>query len=220
MDTLGHYILLVAKCDLLTVILVNFYGYNSKSENDDLFDTLEIRLTHCLSKFPNSLILIGGDFNITLDNSFDRWPPRAPSSSNLRLKAFMQKFGIKDIWREKFPDLKSFTWNNKACTAMSRIDYWLASCSLQKENILINILPMPLTDHKAVSINVSLQSFSNNHYNSYWKLNNSILDNEPVKVTIRRLIAHYWNLAQLSNDYCNNWEFKKLWKCISQSQET
>ncbi len=72
----------------------------------------------------------------------------------------MQKFGIKDIWREKFPDLKSFTWNNKACTSMSRIDYWLASCSFQKENILINILPVPLTDHKAVS-NVGLQSFSN-----------------------------------------------------------
>ncbi len=209
-DTLGHYIILVAKCDLLTMILVNFYGYNSKSENDDLFDTLEIRLTHCLSKFPNSLILIGGDFNITLDNSFDRWPPRAPSSSNLRLKAFMQKFGIKDIWREKFPDLKSFTWNNKACTSMSRIDYWLASCSFQKENILINILPVPLTDHRAVSINVGLQSFSNIHYNSYWKLNNSTLDNEYVKVSVRRMIEHYWNLAQLSNEYCNNWELLKF----------
>ncbi len=103
-NNLGHCILLVAKCDLLNMILVNFYGYNSKSENDELFDTLEIRLTHCLSKIPNSLILIGSDFNITLDNSFDRWPPRAPSSYNFRLKAFMQKCGIKDNWREKFPD--------------------------------------------------------------------------------------------------------------------
>ncbi|KAI2643779.1 putative 149 kDa protein [Labeo rohita] len=122
----------------------------------------------------------------------------------------MQKFDIKDFWREKFPNLKSFTWNNKACTAMSRIDYWLASCSLQKENILINILPMPLTDHKAVSFNVSLQSFSSNNYNSYWKLNNSILDNESVKVTIRSLIAQYWKLAQRSNDYCNYWELLKF----------
>ncbi len=93
---------------------------------------------------------------------------------------------------------------------MSRIDYWLTSCSLQKENILINILPGPLTDHKAVSMNVSLQPFSNNHYNSYWKRNNSTLDNEYVKLTIRKLIAHYWNLAQLSNDYCNNWELLKF----------
>ncbi len=60
------------------MILVNFYGYNSKSENDDLFDTLEIRLTHCLSKFPNSLILIGGDFNITLDHWFSDFFGRAP----------------------------------------------------------------------------------------------------------------------------------------------
>ncbi len=40
-------------CDLLNMILVHLYGYTSKSENDYLFDTLEIRLTHCLSKFPN-----------------------------------------------------------------------------------------------------------------------------------------------------------------------
>ncbi len=95
---------------------------------------------------------------------------------------------------------------------MSRIDYWLASCSFQKENILINILPVPLTDHKAVFINVGLQSFSNIHYNSYWKLNNSTLDNEYVKVSVRRMIEHYWNLAQLSNDYCNNWELLKFKK--------
>lgn len=93
---------------------------------------------------------------------------------------------------------------------MSRIDYWLTSCSLNRENILINILPMPLTDHKAVSINIGLQSFSNNHYNSYWKLNNSVLDHESVKVTIRSFTAHYWNIAQLSNDYCNNWELLKF----------
>jgi len=95
----------------------------------------------------------------------------------------MQKLGVIDISREKFPVISSFTWNNKACTIMSYIDYWLAPCSLQKEDISFNILSTPLTDHKAVSINIFLHSsFYSNYHNSYWKLNKSLLDHEFVIV--------------------------------------
>jgi len=63
-DPLGHFIILVTKLDLVTTIIINFYGYNSKPENYVLINILESRFTHCFSKLPNSLI-IKGDFNIT-----------------------------------------------------------------------------------------------------------------------------------------------------------
>lgn len=213
-DPLGHFIILVIKLDLVTIIIVNFYGYNSKIENDALFKTLESRITHFISKFPNSFVLIGGDFNITLDNSLDRWPPRSVNYHNSTLKTFMQKFSVVDIWRDKFPGIRSFTWNDKACTVMSRIDYWLTPCNLHKENISVNILPTPLTDHKAVSITISLLSSpSSNYHNSYWKLNKSLLEHEFVKMTIRSLIAQYCNIAQISNNYYTNWELFKFEAC-------
>lgn len=125
----------------------------------------------------------------------------------------MQKFGVIDIWREKFPGISSFTWNNKACTIMSCIDYWLTPCNVHKEYISVNNLPMPLTDHKAVSINISLHSsLSSNYHNSYRKLNKSLLEHE-FEMTMCSLIAQYWNLAQISNNYCTNWELFKFEAC-------
>lgn len=97
---------------------------------------------------------------------------------------------------------------------MSRIDYWLTPCNLHKEDISVNILPTPLTDHKAVSINISLLSSpSSNYHNSYWKLNKSLLEHEFVKMTIRSLIAQYCNIAQISNNYYTNWELFKFEAC-------
>lgn len=84
-----------------TLITVNIYGYNTKPENDKLLNSIERRLDFWLSRFPNSILLIGGDFNIALDNAADRWPPGQPSSLNSNLKAFMQKFDVIDVWRRE-----------------------------------------------------------------------------------------------------------------------
>ena len=122
------------------ILLVNIYGYNSKQENDILFDDLEIHILHWLSKYPNVLILIGGDFNIALDSLLDRCPPRTNNSMAFNLTHFMLKFNLKDIWREKNPGMSSFTWSNKACTSLSRIDFWLISNFLDNNDIKVNIL--------------------------------------------------------------------------------
>lgn len=42
-----------------------------------MFEVIETRFLHCLSKYPNLVLLVGGDFNIALNGSLDRWPPNA-----------------------------------------------------------------------------------------------------------------------------------------------
>ena len=120
---------------------------------------------------------MGGDFNIALHSLLDRYPPRAYNYMAFNLTHFMLKFNLKDIWREKNPGMSSFTWSNKACTSLSRIDFWLISNCLDNNDIKVNILTIPLTDHKAISINISLNNNNNisQRMGSYWKLNSSIL---------------------------------------------
>ena len=139
-DPNGHYFILIVDINDTIILLVNIYGYNSKQENDILFDDLEIQILHWLSKYPNVLILIGGDFNIALDSLLDRCPPRTNNSMAFNLTHFMLKFNLKDIWREKNPGMSSFTWSNKACTSLSRIDFWLISNFLDNNDIKVNIL--------------------------------------------------------------------------------
>lgn len=213
-DSLGHYILLVVRFNNTTFITANLYGYNSKSDNDKLLDSLENRIFLWLSKYPDSLLFIGGDFNTTLDDTMDRWPPAQSSSSNTKLKMLMEKFDVNDVWREKFPNDKSFTWSNRTGTRQSRIDFWLVSNSIDRNNVTINILTTPLTDHRAVYINVQLFASDITHgRSSYWKLNNSLLINKLVIKEVNKLVSQFWNKATKEKSYSTNWELFKFEVC-------
>jgi len=130
-DSLGHYICQVI--DHNHSIFIKIYGYNSKPENDKLIDSIDARLTFWLSKYPSSFILIVGDFNITLNNSIDRWPHVSNSRDNLKMKTFMEKLNVVDIWRENFLNNISYTWSNSSGSRKSRIDFYLISNNITKD---------------------------------------------------------------------------------------
>ncbi len=208
-DLEGHYLILIINIDNFIVLLANVYGYNSKTGNDFLFDVLETRILYWISRYPNILLIIGGDFNIALNGLLDRWPPsseKAPSN----LITFMQGLNLIDIWREKNDNTKLYTWSNKAETSMSRIDLWLVSSCLDRRNITRNIVTTPLTDHKAVVLQVSLNSNIQFFRSSYWKLNNSLLKHETVNEMVQKLINHFWTGAGAENNYVQNWELLKF----------
>lgn len=112
-DVKGHYICQVIDFNKIILIITNIYGYNTKIENEDLLDTIEQMLLIWLDKFPNACLLVGGDFNTAPDNVLDRRPLRQNTNLNSYLKLFMQIFDLIDIWREKFPTDRVYTWSNK-----------------------------------------------------------------------------------------------------------
>lgn len=181
-DKNGHYICQVLDTHNTNLIIINIYGYSTMSDNSILLNNVEKRILYWLARFPNAYLLIGGDFNITLDNTIDRWPPGPQTSANANLKMLMQRFDLIDAWRDKYPYDRTFTWCNKSRSRQSRLDFWLIS-NILKDCANVNILSIPLTDHKAIQIHISLlPPTSNCPQNSYWKLNSSILCHEAVKL--------------------------------------
>ncbi len=148
---------------------------------------------------------MGGDFNIIQDYAVAKWPPSRSNSTNTSLKNVMDKYNLKDIWRVKHLNDMAFTWSNKSGTNLSRIDYWLISESFDKDGVEVDILPTPLTDHKAIYINLNLQSINHNANISYWKLNNSLLLHNEVQKKVKYLICSFWSKAKLENDFGKNW---------------
>lgn len=211
-DLNGRYIILTVKLNDHILVLINIYGYNSHTKNDFLFGTLEDKISLCQTKYPNSKLILGGDFNVTQDDTLDRWPPKRSPNINNTFVLFTEKFDIIDIWRKKFPIDKMFTWSNKACSQQSRIDYWLVSRSINENSIKVEILPTPLTDHKTIYIHLdfSTTQITKNIKASYWKLNISLLENEKVKKDISNLIDLYWNKALHENIFGKNWELLKF----------
>ena len=192
------------------ILLANVYGYNTKTDNNLLFDNVGSRFISWLSKYPNLLFVIGGDFNVTVDDSVDRWPPKTKTNSLSNITLFMQKFQLVDMWREKNPNTKSYTWANKTGTCKSRIDYWLISSSLDENNISVNILTTPLTDHKTINLQINFNSDASTHWNTYWKLNNSVLKHKVVTEKIHLLIKCYWQRALNDRCFQKNWELLKF----------
>lgn len=189
--------------------MVNIYGYNLNTENDKLFESLDDRFSFWFQEYPQAFLLVGGDFNITLNVLFDRWPPKQSGSSSNALKTFMQKYNLVDVWREMHPNQNTYTWSNKNGTRQSRIDFWLVTSNTPKENILVNILVTPLTDHKAIFINIRFSSFVAPHCSSFWKMNISHLRHNSAKLELKIIISVHWDLAQKEGAFGRYWELLK-----------
>jgi len=58
------------------------YGHNNVKHNQQLFDEISSIIRDFKRLFPTDNIVIGGDFNVTPDDTLDRHPPK---SSNLPL---------------------------------------------------------------------------------------------------------------------------------------
>ncbi|KPP62758.1 hypothetical protein Z043_119039, partial [Scleropages formosus] len=95
----------VITCYSTTLIVVNIYGFNSQSKNDQLLNLLEERLVYWRSKYPEAYLLIGRDFIVVLDEAKDRWPPGQPSlppgslSEEERLRLTELQSKLDDVYR-------------------------------------------------------------------------------------------------------------------------
>lgn len=209
-DKNGHYTCQVFDTHNINLIIINIYGYNTLSDNNNLLINVEKRICYWMARFPNAYLIIGGDFNVTLDNTIDRWPPGNQTSTSVKLKMLMQQFDLIDAWREKCPNDRIFTWCNKTRSRQSRIDFWLILSNL-KDYVNVGILSTPLTDHKAIQIHISLLSHTTNcPQKSYWKLNSSVLCHEAFILRVKELIQILWNEAQAEGVYGSKWELLKF----------
>ena len=75
-----------------------------------------------LIKFPEAYLLIGSDFNITLDNTPYRWPPGSRTRTADTLKASMHRYYLVAAWRAKYPNDRGFAWSNRSRSQLSRTD--------------------------------------------------------------------------------------------------
>lgn len=191
------------------VIITNIYGYNSYSENRNLFETWDKKISFWLGNYPEAYLIFSGDFNIVHDNMLDRYPPSATNASNAYLKDFMEKFDVSDVFRLKYPSLKQFTWSTKDQSKMSRIDYRLVSSKVDHCNLNVNTQAAPFSDHKVITLNANILLTVNIPRAICWKINNSLLTNATVTETIKTLINSRWQEACKNNLFSPFWELLK-----------
>lgn len=206
-DKDGRWIILLADINQSLVILINIYASNSKILNNIIFSTVENKVNQWLALFPSAEILWGGDFNTVFDESLDIWPPKTKQLTEL--ENICHRMNLTDIWRQRHPQEKVYTWSNKNRSLQSRIDFWLTSAELGNKVDFIKIEPTILTDHKAIAIQFHLGSDRQKLNRDYWKLNKTLLQNKEFVKESQKIIDKCWRQANMLKKFGLYWELMK-----------
>lgn len=120
-------------------------------------------------------MVVGGDFNCTVNPDLDRNHDEPHLGSAEVLKNVIGYHDFVDIWRDSFPGVKQYTWLKMNSNALSgaRLDrFYVAKCNSGRfYNSLI--VPSFLSDHHYISVAVSV--LSSKTYKSHWHFNNRLL---------------------------------------------
>lgn len=211
-DSNGHWVAIVMDIESVFFILINIYGYNNVKQNQQLFADVSCLVCDFKKLFPTDNIVIGGDFNVTPDETLDRHPPKSSTPQlNSLITNFCNNLKLLDVWRHLNPNTKQFSWFRPNASSKSRIDYWLISDNLLHFVKHCTISPAPLTDHCAIALDVTPTS-KISHCKGYWKFNSDLLVNEGFCAKLKDLIREIEN----SNDFSSHkarWEFLKFRIC-------
>ena len=107
-----------------------------------------------MSKSSLSHVIIGGDWNVTLQ-AIDKqggiqWKPTAYRGR--QITAMMEELDLIDVFRKKYPDKNNFTYESVARKLKSRIDFFLVAKSIASQVVEVGTKTSKAPDHKAVKL--------------------------------------------------------------------
>ena len=182
-DENGRVVWILGKIRSKIILIIGVYGPPQGDDetffNNELFPILR-------SKTYDHVIM-GGDFNVGMDKQDYKGYAdlmRVRPRSRAALHENVEATDLVDIYRVLNNDGKDFTWRNRAsinrntgtASQMSRIDFFLVDANLA--GLVQTVGPCEpwdkSFDHKAVSMRIDLDKVI--YGSSFWKFNNSFLD--------------------------------------------
>ena len=98
----------------------------------------------------------------------------------------MMENHLVDIWREKYPNKKSYTWSQKTPKIECRLDYFFIPSKGIKhvQNTYIDTNKTD-SDHRPIFLNIEMEQTLRGP--GYWKLNNSLLNDADSCTNIEKI---------------------------------
>ena len=148
---------------------------------------------HC-GQCGDGVIVIGGDFNCTINPSIDRLrrPTEHRPKISMALNDTVNCLSLCDVWRRRNPSLQKFTWlrnnpNNPSGVSEARLDRFYIPVNIMSSVRSCDINPCSLSDHSAVSFVIKLP-IHDTKGSAYWHFNNSLLEDKAYE----DIVTHFW----------------------------
>ena len=139
----GRILILDAELNGTDFFLINFYNFNTESEQLSFFSTLQ-KLLEKFDDCNKKNIVSGGDFNLIFDCKFyaSGGNPLLKKKSIAKLIEIKETLYLSDIWRIRNPNVKRVTFrqNHVSSFIERRLDFFLISNMLQESIIKSDVL--------------------------------------------------------------------------------
>lgn len=168
---------LIVKAEICNFIFlfVNIYAPNVGAERLTFFTRLENIIKE---EKDDVFIVVGGDWNCTIDFTLDRNGEEPHAMSATCLAGVVKKLRLLDVWREHNPLTKQYTWV-KVCNeniSAARLDRFYLSHNMRNRVVKVDIIPNAISDHKFITVAVALAT--NTHKSCYWHFNIKLLEDK------------------------------------------
>ena len=199
-DENGRWILVKAQICNQKIIFLNIYAPNDTQNQIQFYTEIaQLIQTHSSKDFS---LLIGGDFNVVLDPKRDKKGGQDTARKTVIQIIFsiLEENSLDEVWRTKNPNKIEFTWPTwQKPKVQSRLDMWLIPSDWLQIVKKIKIVTAIETDHRAVILSVQGEGYVPRGP-GIWKLNNSVLQEEPYQEQIREVIQNEINIARENDD--------------------
>ena len=200
-DSDGNYIIADLTVNSNRFTLANIYGPNNDSP------TFYENIMNQIDTYTDESVILCGDFNLVQDPKLDYYNYKNINN----LKAQKKILEIKEIhnlfdpYREKYPDLKRYTWRKKNPLKQARLDFFLVTDNLRSSIHKCNIENSYRSDHSIIILNIAFNTFQKGR--PLWKHNNSLLKEieylEVINKKIKEIKVQYaipvYNIENIEN---------------------
>ena len=174
------------------------YAPNDGEDRKQFFKKLSRKIEQETNN--NMCIMIGGDFNCTLNIHKDRSNQRKyPDVGQKELNDVIKKHNLEDIWKRRNPETKEFTWDGGENRGnKSRIDFWLTSKTSDPYIMESRNVEAPYSDHSLVEI--TLKNSQAQRGPGVWMMNVEVLKSPIFDRCFKELWQHAINNKERFTD--------------------
>lgn len=184
-DKEGRFVMVIGKIETTEISLINVY-YPPEEGSDLMTQLIETIITQ-----GKGIIIIGGDFNLTLQYADSTTRTQRTGKTATLLRKISAEIGLVDIWRSLHPTTKDYTYYSGRFSSYSRLDYFFM---FKKDTALVkqcHIGTRSLSDHATVMLKISLNL---KRGKNLWRMNNSLLQDLPFKEKINKCLKDYYEV--------------------------
>jgi exonuclease III len=208
-DNTGRAVIILLDIDNTKYTLMNLY-FPCQDKPADQLEFMHF-MEECIETFNDTNIIIGGDINIVINPKLDKFKGEKdlPGAVAIELLNVLDRNNLLDVWRTLNPNLRRYTWRRREPLQQSRIDLWLISKTALYKVKECSIEIGLRSDHSGIHIKLS-DGDSEKHGKSYWKFNNSLLEDKHYVEMINKLLSEDHPELDEIEDKRLSWEMLKM----------